>query len=326
MHERVTCCVEYSWIFATGGKETIPIEFVDCFARCSADIIGNAGLNYGSPTLTSAMANLVPAFTYILAIIFRLVISSAAFVVGQYLVAAGAKAVLLPILWMEEVHLRKLSTISKLLGTLVSISGAFIVTFYKGPAIIHTTLTSGSSKLLYLQQTQNWVLGGLFTASACLLTASWCILQALILKMYPAEMIAVAIYCFFVTIQASVVSLIAERDLTAWRIETKIGLIAVLYLAIINIAYRLYVTAWCLWRTGPLFVSLFKPLMIVITVAIGVIFMKDDLYLGRYFGWALVLVIGFYGVMWGKAKEGGLYKGTESSDFEAPLLQENAQV
>ncbi|KAL0421334.1 UNVERIFIED_CONTAM: WAT1-related protein, partial [Sesamum latifolium] len=189
---------------------------------CCADIVGYAGLNYSSPTLTSAMANLVPAFTYILAIIFR----------------------------MEEVHLRKLSTISKLLGTLVSISGAFIVTFYKGPAIIGTTLTSGSSTLLHLQQTQNWVLGGLFTACACLLTASWCILQA-----------------------------------------------------IINIAYRLYVTAWCLWRTGPLFVALFKPLTIVIAIVIGVIFMKDILYLGSLIG-ALVLIIGFYAVMWGKAKEG----------------------
>ncbi|KAK4402821.1 hypothetical protein Sango_1022800 [Sesamum angolense] len=92
---------------------------------------------------------------------------------------------------------------------------------------------------------------------------------ALILKMYPAEMIAVAIYCFFLTIQSLVVSLIAERDLTAWRIETRIGLIAVLYML----------------------------------------------------GWALVLVIGFYGVMWGKAKEGGLYKGTESSNIEAPLCK-----
>ncbi|KAK4429862.1 WAT1-related protein [Sesamum alatum] len=316
---------------------------------CSADIVGYAGLNYSSPTLSSAMVNLVPAFTYILAIIFR----------------------------MEDVHLRKLSTISKFLGTLVSISGAFIVTFYKGPAIIGTMLTSGSSTLLYLRQTPNWVLGGLLTACACLLTASWCILQALILKMYPAEMIVVAIYCFlvtiqssvvsliaerdstvwrietkigliavlymasilkmypaemivvafyccFVTIQSSLVSLIAERDLTAWRIQTKIGLIAVFYSAIINIAYRLYVTAWCLWRTGPLFVALFKPLTIVIAIVIGVIFMKDILYLGSLIG-ALVLIFGFYAVMWGKAKEGELNKGTESSGYEAPLLQENVE-
>lgn len=47
--------------------------------------------------------------------------------------------------------------------------------------------------------------------------------------MYPAEMIVVAFYCLFVTIQSSVVTLIAERDATAWRIDTKIGLIAILY-------------------------------------------------------------------------------------------------
>lgn len=55
------------------------------------------------------------------------------------------------------------------------------------------------------------------------------ILQASILKMYPAEIIVVAFYCLFVMIQSSVVTLIAERDLNAWRIETKIGLIAIFF-------------------------------------------------------------------------------------------------
>lgn len=54
-------------------------------------------------------------------------------------------------------------------------------------------------------------------------------LQADILKMYPAEMIVVAFYCLFVTIQSSVVTLIAERDATAWKFDTKIGLMAVFY-------------------------------------------------------------------------------------------------
>ncbi|KAI3467492.1 hypothetical protein Pfo_024155 [Paulownia fortunei] len=263
---------------------------------CFAEIGSYAGINYSSPTLSTAMLNLVPAFTYILAIIFR----------------------------MEEVNLRRLSTISKSLGTVVSISGAFIVTFYKGPAILNTPLTSGSFMQLYLPLTQNWVLGGFLLACASFSTASWCILQASILKMYPAEMIIVAFYCFFVTIQSSLVTLIAERDLTAWRIETKIGLIAVFYSAIINIAYRLYVTAWCIWRTGPLFVSLFKPLTIVIAIVIGVVFMKDVLYLGSLVG-ALVLIIGFYAVMWGKTKERGINIGTEASNYQAPLLQDNIE-
>lgn len=54
-------------------------------------------------------------------------------------------------------------------------------------------------------------------------------LKASILKMYPAEIMLVAIYCLFVTIQSSAVTLIAERDLNAWRLETKIGFIAVLF-------------------------------------------------------------------------------------------------
>ncbi|PIN09879.1 Permease of the drug/metabolite transporter (DMT) superfamily [Handroanthus impetiginosus] len=261
---------------------------------CFAEIGSYAGINYSSPTLSTAMLNLVPAFTYILAIIFR----------------------------MEQVNMKSLSTISKSLGTIISISGAFIVTFYKGPAILNMPLTSESVTQLYIPVTQNWILGGFLLACASFLTASWCILQASILKMYPAEMIVVAFYCLFVTIQASFVTLIAERDLTAWRIEAKIGLIAVLYSAFINIAYRLYVTAWCIWRSGPLFVSLFKPLTIVIAIVIGVVFMQDVLYLGSLVG-AMVLIVGFYAVMWGKAKEGETNKGTESSSDQTPLLQEN---
>ncbi|KAH0969325.1 hypothetical protein GBA52_028780 [Prunus armeniaca] len=36
-----------------------------------ADICGYKGLNYSSPTLSSAMSNLTPAFTFILAVFFR---------------------------------------------------------------------------------------------------------------------------------------------------------------------------------------------------------------------------------------------------------------
>ncbi|KAL7091620.1 hypothetical protein ACP275_12G117000 [Erythranthe tilingii] len=265
---------------------------------CFAEIGSYAGINYSSPTLGTAMLNLVPAFTYILAIIFR----------------------------MEEVNLRTLTTISKSIGTVVSISGAFIVTFYKGPALLNSPLTSEPSTQLYLPVAQNWILGGFLLACASFLTASWCILQASILKMYPVEMIVVAFYCLFVTIQSSLVTLIAERDLSAWRIDTKIGLIAIFYAAIMNIAFRLYVTAWCIWRKGPFFASLFKPLTLVVAVVIGVIFMKEVLYLGSLVG-AFVLIIGFYAVMWGKAKEGKVEKGSDesSSNFQAPLLQENIE-
>lgn len=256
-----------------------------------ADMGSNAGLKYSSPTLGTAMLNLVPAFTYILAVIFR----------------------------MEKLTFQELSTILKTLGTVVSILGAFIVTFYEGPAILNAPLTSGSFMGSFLDATQNWILGGFLLACASFATASSCVLQASILKLYPAEMIMVAIYCFCVTVQSSIVTLIVGSDSTAWRIDSKIGLIAVLYSAIINIAYRLYVTAWCIGKAGPLFVSLFKPLTIVVAIVISVIFMNDALYLGSLLG-SLVLVVGFYSVMWGKAKEENRNPRTDSLDHQAQAL------
>lgn len=76
---------------------------------------------------------------------------------------------------MEEVNFRRFSTIAKSLGTIVSISGAFIVTFYNGPAILNTPLTSVSFTKLPLPQ--NWVLGGFLCACSALAVAAWCILQ-----------------------------------------------------------------------------------------------------------------------------------------------------
>ncbi|KAL6571793.1 hypothetical protein OROHE_002662 [Orobanche hederae] len=123
--------------------------FVLASFGCFAEIGSYAGINYSSPTLSTAILILVPAFTYILAIIFGI----------------------------EVVNFRRLSTLAKSLGTVVSISGAFIVTFYKGPAILNKPLTSGSSTPLHLPPNQNWVLGGCLLACASFMTASWCILQ-----------------------------------------------------------------------------------------------------------------------------------------------------
>lgn len=273
------------------------IFLLACFG-CLADIGSYAGINNSSPTLGTELLNLVPGFTYILAIIFR----------------------------MEGLNLRRTSDLSKSLGTLVSIAGASIVTLYKGPAIMNKTLTLGSSALFTPSQ-QNWVLGGMLLAIAAFSTAAWSIVQTWILKIYPAEMIIVAVYCLFVTAQSTLVALISEKDVTAWKLQADMGLVAVVYAGIINITFRLYMMSWCLSRTGPLFVSLFNPLTIVISVVIGVVFFHEVLYFGSVAG-ALILVCGFYAVIWGKAKESKTNMSAEASNVEStshevPLLQDN---
>ncbi|PIN24945.1 hypothetical protein CDL12_02333 [Handroanthus impetiginosus] len=242
------------------------------------------------------MLNLIPGFTFILAVIFR----------------------------MEKLACRSPSFLAKTIGTVVSIAGAFIVTLYKGPQIL--TLQSPSTlNFEYIHTPQSsWIIGGLFLAADCVVSSGYIVVQALILKRYPAELIIVFFYCFFAAILSTIVSLLVDRDLSAWALQPNIRLIAVLYSGVFGSAFQVGVTAWCLHRRGPLFVAMFHPLGIVISAALSIIFLGDILYLGSLVG-SIIIAVGFYSVMWGKAKEvkvieSSVGRSSESTSEKAPLL------
>ncbi|PWA35801.1 nodulin MtN21 /EamA-like transporter family protein [Artemisia annua] len=116
-----------------------------------SQILGYAGIMYSSPTLSSAISNLLPGFTFILAVIFR----------------------------METLSFSNKGTRAKFLGTIVSITGAFVVTLYKGPEVIQNLSSSHShSPSASLGSTQdNWAIGGLLCTSQNVLVALWFIVQ-----------------------------------------------------------------------------------------------------------------------------------------------------
>ncbi|XP_041010872.1 WAT1-related protein At3g28050-like isoform X1 [Juglans microcarpa x Juglans regia] len=263
-------------------------------------ILGYAGILYSSPTLGTAMLNLIPAFTFILAVAFR----------------------------MEKLDWRSSSSLAKSLGALVSITGAFSVTLYKGLPLLMTPSPSEASHQLLLQMS-NWVVGGLLLAADSVLASVWLIMQALILKKYPAGLIVVFFYCFFVAIQSAVVSLVLERDLSSWSLQPNTRLIAVLYSGMFGSAFQVGLSAWCMHKTGPVFVAMFKPVGIFISIVVGVILLGDTFYLGSLIG-AILIVIGFFSVMWGKAKEQKMIgeaavRNFDSSRQKAPLLQNSVE-
>lgn len=258
-----------------------------------AQVFGYAGINYSSSTLATAMLNLVPGFTFILAVLFR----------------------------MEQLDWRSSSSLAKSLGTIVSIAGAFIATLYKGVAILKGPSPANLSQQPLFSQDFNWILGGLFLSADCVMASAFLIVQASILKKYPAGLIVVFFYCFFVAILSGVTCLVVERDISAWSLEPKLRLLSVLYSGIFGSAVQVGVTTWCLHQTGPVFVSMFKPIGIVISVVISVVFLGDAFYLGSLIG-ATVIVIGFYSVLWGKSKDIEA-RSLESSGNQTPLLKEN---
>ncbi|XP_050382728.1 WAT1-related protein At4g15540-like isoform X2 [Argentina anserina] len=252
-----------------------------------ANLCAYRGIDYSSPTLASAMSNLTPAYTFILAVIFR----------------------------MERLSLRSTNTRAKLMGTVVSISGALVVVLYKGPTVLSAT-------------ERDWVKGGLLLTLAYLLFSSWSILQTHIMKTYPAELILALLYNLFGTIiSAPVCLLVAETNSSAWKLRPGITLIAIIYSGFFSTAFSTIVVTWSLNLKGPVYVSIFKPLSIGIAAASSVIFLGDDLFLGSVLG-AVMISIGFYGVIWGQAKEEEMRAEDYDSDNlrglhsgKAPLLE-----
>ncbi|XP_021829851.1 WAT1-related protein At5g40240-like [Prunus avium] len=265
---------------------------------CSSQIFGNIGIAYSSPTLATAMLNLIPAFTFLLAIIFR----------------------------MEKVNWRSSSSQAKVCGTIVSITGAFVVTFYKGlPIIKQSILLSNSPNQLLFSSQSNWILGGLFLAAEAFSTYLWYIikcLQAFVVKKYPAVVFIVFYQCLFATIHSVAFTLVAVRDASAWELRLDMGLIAILYAGIVSIVLRYSLVTWCVWTAGAFFCSMFKPLGIIFSVIMGVIFLGDSVYLGSLVG-ALIIVIGFYAMMSGKATEEELVESLGQN--KVPLLPNNIQ-
>jgi drug/metabolite transporter (DMT)-like permease len=267
---------------------------------CLLQVCAYAGINYSSPTLAAAMGNLIPGFTFVFAIIFR----------------------------MEKLELKRSSSQAKSIGTIVAITGAFVMTLYRGPVILKITSDSISpNQNLLLSQESNWVIGGLFLSVTCICSSAWNIFQTATVKEYQDLSTVVFFFCLFGTIQCAILSLVVERNLNAWTLHTRIEIIAIAFAAIFGSLFRISTTTWCLRKKGPLFVAMFKPLSMVIAVIMGMLFLGDTLVLGSVIG-AVIITLGFYTVMWGQSQEKKRKKNMADDDIvnalessSAPLLQ-----
>lgn len=224
-----------------------------------------AGIDYSSPTLGAGMRNLIPAFTFLLAVIFR----------------------------METLNLRSRTSQVKIVATFLTIFGGLVLIFYKG--------SLSGSNLLSMQR--NWVTGGLLFATSSLCLSIWIISQGTILKEYPSELTVVTLHFLFGSIQCAVVALVAEgNNPNAWKLRPDVELFPVMYTAIFPGLAEILTDIWCIKKKGPVFVAMFKPTGIAIAAVTNFIFLGERLHTGTIVG-SIIVIVGFYGVMWAKSKD-----------------------
>uniref|UniRef100_A0A0D3FVV1 WAT1-related protein n=2 Tax=Oryza TaxID=4527 RepID=A0A0D3FVV1_9ORYZ len=234
-----------------------------------------------SATYITAISNLTPATTFLLAILTRL----------------------------ETLKLKKPAGQAKLLGTLVGMGGAMLLTFYKGPKIMvldqlphpkfaHLTENPQSHPI----STGNQIIGSFLGIISCFTYATWLVIQAKVSKVYPCHYSIAAMVCLFGALQSTVMALCVHRDMEHWRLGLNIRLYSSAYAGLVASGSAFPLLSWCLRKKGPLFISVFSPLMLIFVALMSSVILNEALHLGSVLG-SVLIVGGLYMVLWGKAKE-----------------------
>ncbi|KAI7725134.1 hypothetical protein M8C21_003792 [Ambrosia artemisiifolia] len=210
---------------------------------------------------------------------------------------------------IEKVRLDRKDGISKVAGTLFCISGASVITLYKGPTIyspspsLHS-IREASPVLQSLGDAngKSWTLGCIFLIGHCLSWSGWLVLQAPVLKKYPARLSFTSYQCFFGVLQFLVLAAFMERDINAWFIHSGAELFSVFYAGVVASGIAFAVQIWCIDRGGPVFVALYQPVQTLVVALMASVALGEEFYLGGIIG-AVLIITGLYLVLWGKSEE-----------------------
>ncbi|KAL8149588.1 WAT1-related protein At2g37460-like [Apium graveolens] len=237
------------------------------------------GMKNTTATFAAAMCNVLPAITFVMACIFGL----------------------------EKVKLKSIRSQAKIGGTLTTVGGAMLMTLVKGPVIdliwtkgrTGTHISQGNGGL----DLQHSVRGSLMITAGCFSWACFMVLQAITLETYPAELSLTAWICLMGTLEGGVVALVMERGNAAvWNLNLDTKLLAAVYSGVFCSGLAYYVQGIIMKDRGPVFVTAFNPLSMIIVAILGSFILAEQMYLGRVIG-AFVIVAGLYLVVWGKSKD-----------------------
>ena len=78
---------------------------------------------------------------------------------------------------MEKLNLKTLTCLAKVMGTTVSIAGAFVLTLYEGPPLFNRPPSLHAQKLSLLGEQTTWILGGFLLGVDCVMTAGCVIIN-----------------------------------------------------------------------------------------------------------------------------------------------------
>jgi len=231
-----------------------------------------------------------------------------------------ARLFLLSMGGMEKVDIRSVGSKSKIVGTLVCVSGAMGMSFLRGPALSQLW-PSGTHSIFdpnAVQPTENVLVsflhegngdsgrqirGCIYLVSAVTILSTALILQAETVKKYPAPLSLTSITAILGSIQTAVLITVMDRGIkpTSWVLDRS-GILTILNAGISCNGIGLALQLWCMQKRGPAFVTIFSPVSTVCSAILSSLFLGDTLHLGSVMG-VLLIFAGLYLVLWGRSQE-----------------------
>uniref|UniRef100_A0A0A8YIB2 WAT1-related protein n=1 Tax=Arundo donax TaxID=35708 RepID=A0A0A8YIB2_ARUDO len=253
------------------------------------------GAKLTSAGFASALVNILPAVTFLMAVLLR----------------------------MEKVRLRSLHSQAKIIGTACTVAGAVLMILYHGPVVQFpwsrgTHHGAAAAAAAATQSGASWLNGTIMVVVSCVCWSGFFILQSNTLHSYPAELSLTTLICVLGSVMSGAVALVAERrDMGAWAIGFDTRLFTAVYSGIVCSGVAYYVQGIVTRARGPVFVTAFQPLCMIITAVMGSTILKEEITLGSVVG-AATIVVGLYSLVWGKSND-HLDKAGNAAVAELPL-------
>lgn len=261
------------------------------------------GTKLTNASFSAAFYNILPAVTFILAIILR----------------------------MEKINIRRRRSQAKMVGTAIALAGAILMILYKGP-IVEFFWSKGGAHAHHDAAAavsqggggENWLKGTCMLLVSCICWSSFFIVQSNTLESYPAELTLTTLICAMGVLLSATIAVVMERGNPAiWIIGMDMRLFTAVYSGIVCSGVAYYVQGMVMKERGPVFVTAFNPFCMIITAFMGSIILAEEITLGRVIG-AAIIVIGLYLLIWGKSNDhlaSSSTDGTKKGAAELPVSE-----
>lgn len=145
----------------------------------------------------------------------------------------------------------------------------------------------GSTHINLLHSTKHKVenkplIGAILAIAGCTCYALLLIVQAKAAKRYPCPYSFTALLNVMAAVQCFVVAVLVERDWNQWKLGWNIRLAAAAYTGVFCSGVLFTILAWVVRMKGPVYASIFNPLMLVMVAIAGYLFLGEKLVLGTY--------------------------------------------